>query len=873
MGWFSGEDVKVLGLTFTSLSDQSYDKYMRFRRGLIFASAGNAEVYGMELYKYRKNYKRSYDHRRIRRAGLNGEPVSIEKRDYTPILTYLQDNYDPEVSSIDTLIERTRINSSYTEDIPTSAEQFDIFELFTDQVGGKPYFVHDDDNDIDVYSNMDTVGEDENNVTWEITTPHSMSADNRTMSFVYTERTYKKVCEDTDDGSGNGTTFQTCHIEQDTTTTNIDGNYDVQDYFWSKVVALSTNNGNVVKATYQVHTQYYRNAYTLLPPVVLTHAPLMSIKEQNHTLEIDNEDATEEEKRLARKQRKLLKSFGLTFDTLESLINNGQIDDLKVGLAISPDDALRSMAVTKYLYNYFELIGGDANIPTVVSATRNRYFSFQLGNMTASCSFNLSEVTINGTMPNGNQAREWRIKFRQTITNEEKYDLKMKKVYIDCFPGGDTDGKTVKVMLDEVKAEYNSYNGNPDDRPDNVTKAFDELPPNDCFKRIKPSKYQNVFCSESEIDAQIAEYLTYELDPNSSTKTIIYEKVMHKIKHGISDGDKYFVRERTVYSQEPYEDGVEAGFNPVLAIDFFKQINENQYKQFTYCAGRITYVIDGETVTKEHTTRDGSFRLFMLEEAMSGLPFNEFCDLYDKGMCGIAFSIEITHLKWYQTATFAIVFQIVMIVIAVAITIASAGSGTSISAAILDVATNMVVAYAITEITAFVAAKIGGDIGKIAAVASAIAVLVLAGKLDTNNLGQLFLTMADQYIKADLQSLKDDMKRMQSEYKEFAEELNKKMKKITDYMGKHENSRTREEIYANIQVRDWMNASTGSRIISMEEIEQLEDEEWKLPEVKSIEYDQAEILYNKISIPEDNYEFEHKMLPNFSFGDDKMIKD
>jgi len=293
-----------------------------------------------------------------------------------------------------------------------------------------------------------------------------------------------------------------------------------------------------------------------------------------------------------------------------------------------------------------------------------------------------------------------------------------------------------------------------------------------------------------------------------------------------------------------------------VTIELRKKIDANSYKRFVYTAGKLEYDIDDHTAKIYHDTADSSFRMFMLDGYMRGLPFKEYTAIYDESMVGLAYSHVSVYVKWYQRKGFSFIVQVVLIVVSIF---------TSGATSYLVVAARVALAYAIGAIAMRISDYVGGDLGVILGVIFAMVSFYFTGSLNVESASGMWLKAADMYMKLESQKQKNEAEQTIKALRKLKKEMNRKMIELRQSMEASEYSgMDRAVIIAKIASEMEVD---DSGFFNEGLVSAVEEQEWRLNEVKPVDYDQAETLYNRtVNIPRDVYEFEHNMIKIEMFG-------
>jgi hypothetical protein len=526
---------------------------------------------------------------------------------------------------------------------------------------------------------------------------------------------------------------------------------------------------------------------------------------------------------------------------------------------MAPEDSIKSAAIAKYMFHFFEEIGGgNPLIAEKIGAERNIEYEFEVNGLTVKQSFYLAEDIIDEPMTDGVYGG-WKIRLKQSVSNRQRYGPKIEEMYTEHIGG------SASTLTEKYNTFVDLHKNNPDST--DYMDWYNELPPADYYKTTLLKKYAYAFCYEEDIASSIYYSMHSDISAEGEDPEFVKYWSMDTYKSfNTLRGDEeseYFASVVAVDTPQsvhiPSE--TDSGFYLVKAVkkvtvEIRKKINNNSYKRFIYTAGKLKYDIDDHIAKVDHDTADSSFRIFMLDGYLRNRPFKEYTSLYDESMVGLAYSHVSVYVKWYQRNGFRFIVQVVLIIIAIF---------TYGSTSYLIIIAKMALAYAISKIAMKLSEYVGGDLGVILGVIFALVAFYFTGTLDTNSTIGAWLKVADMYLKLESQKQLHEADQTMKALRKLKKEMNRKMIELRQAMEATEYSgMDRAVIIAKIA--DEMEVD-DSGFFNEELVSAVEEQEWKLNEVKPVDYNQAETLYNRtVNIPRDVYEFEHNMIKIEMFG-------
>ena len=217
------------------------------------------------------------------------------------------------------------------------------------------------------------------------------------------------------------------------------------------------------------------------------------------------------------------------------------------------------------------------------------------------------------------------------------------------------------------------------------------------------------------------------------------------------------------------------GKSAVMTLRY--QGNSTEYKQLVISNFLQTYTVSGNNFAAYLTTGGGFCRIVVPLDVFNGLQYKDFVDVYEYGLCLLAYSATTTKIKWYETGAFGTLLKIA----AIAITIISLGSASSVSAALWTIAT----ATAIMLAASMIASAIGGTFGAIVGAVVAIAAMAYFGGYGFES-PELWLMSANKAIGVINQSIAMEMDKLSANWEAYLNEMTDKMGELKELNKEYE---------------------------------------------------------------------------------------
>lgn len=160
-----------------------------------------------------------------------------------------------------------------------------------------------------------------------------------------------------------------------------------------------------------------------------------------------------------------------------------------------------------------------------------------------------------------------------------------------------------------------------------------------------------------------------------------------------------YIRTQTTSTVE----GEFQGSTVVMTLQY--QGNSTEYKELIISNFEQNYTVSGHSFTSYLDSLGGMCRIIIPLNTLNSLPYKKFVWIYERSLCMLAYSLEVVHVKWYETGAFGSILKIVGAVV----TIWTLGAASSLYALVVAVAKVVVIGL----IVSYLANMIGGVAGAI----------------------------------------------------------------------------------------------------------------------------------------------------------------
>jgi hypothetical protein len=828
MGWFRSKYKHVQSITFQQLKGAPFSEWRYARRQIYFAMAGSDALnLTKELWKYKHDSKKNIPKRLAIELNSMPQTIDVNTVSYDDIRKYIEEETNiTDFQSIAYVDDKENTILGHEDSDPPIEDV--IQEYMNREHPDMAYLRYDDEEDYYYYCNQSDGDPDEDTIRWKILDRYFQN-DKKEAVLEYHDYTYHT--ETTEDDPDTEEDESSEELVQD------DGSdhvlvFDCSEYFYAKVYYVNTDNEIDPDAIIFVPYEYYTNGPSSTTNTnTVEFAPIFQLKGDNEPVDVQ------------KKQQKMLDYYGVQLDSVKGMISNGDIDDFRISYAVAPDDAIKSAAIAKYLYYFFEQVGGaDWTGREDLGDETNKTLTFEIAGLNVKQRFYLETKDESGTIPRPSDFAEYKVRLRQTTANADKYYDDVKSIYDDAIGGSETEIKAMYVAV------VNAYKND----PDAYKSYYDKLPPKDYFKENLKADYTYVYCVPADMEDILHDEL-FDEDGNREWEIESYTKfnTINTI-----ESEKFYVivekKEKQVYTKENGQGQVNIAES--VWVTLYYQLDPDNYRVYQYRNAVLNYDIDGHTAYIRHLKMDGSFRLFMLDGYLKGKPYKEFMSIHDKSLCGLIYVHQKIKIKWYQRSGFRLFLQIAAIVI----TVVTGGVAGAV-AIVINTALNIAVAYVAQKLASMIGGELGAVMGTVVAVA---AIVVSQGTSPT-----MWFAVADQYLKLKLIQTQEKMEKLQKNFEEYKKELDKKERMMRAFMASYKDY-SKETIIKNIANRAY-NEGFSDIKFDVETITELEENEWRMPEVQMADYNLGETEYNRVvNFTDGLYDFSSKVHQITYFGAD-----
>jgi hypothetical protein len=818
---FSGKRTYFRDLSFLQLLNNTFRASKSARKSLMFATNYDVELFMSEYHKYKADYKRTFNARKLDKIG------------YSTLSTSLLPVIDSErvFNAVEAIDDEVKVIKTYQKRV-----------IISDMIRMLEYFKN---NLSDTYDPISY-----NNSEYLLRCKRTSDGRIFTMMVHSMISPYADNLFNVEESEEAGTLEQRCDINWLRVTLSHPDEIVKYDIFDPQHVY---NNGTIVEdddgyAVYSISSSrvfkdvivYSRatvdgNLYYLLLPLDtiryiegnenLETTPVLTVKDDKFIKQQTNEYRF--------KHNMMLKMFGVDIDDMRDMITTNSIDDLKLGIAVSVIPT--NPATNKYLYNFFkkfQLSGTpiDYSRPTysertiednvTTSDTLSTQFLYDMITQDGEIiryRFNAYFDIIEGTI---SSKKYWRVEITDIMYNYETYGREVRDIYNSAIGTNDDDisDMTINDLVNDLEARLrvirreDTVDSNAD-----IVEAVNSLPYNAGSAKLS-SEFIYVYCKEYEIADKCDKHIKYEYDGNIVTHRIIgkYTETNKNLSNEYSYQSFYFPHITHTHhivtddgSGQP-NDWYTDDRTSNSVIQYQKQLTPNSIGVITLTNYSLEYLLDNHTINKVpifgHVE---DFRFVATRDIFDGITFNEFVMLYETSLCGFAYTVRSTYVKWYQTSAFSMFVQFVLVVITVA-TAGAATPATSTASALLSVAESVAMSYAVSLAGQYIAKEIGGTFGALIATVAVVTAMYYGGSFDDGMASaDLWFKSAETFLQMENVIIAEEMEKFNKDHKG---ELEKIYNETTELRKK-----TGEDSSILIMTADINNAAyPSSEIIDME---------------------------------------------------------
>jgi hypothetical protein len=255
------------------------------------------------------------------------------------------------------------------------------------------------------------------------------------------------------------------------------------------------------------------------------------------------------------------------------------------------------------------------------------------------------------------------------------------------------------------------------------------------------------------------------------------------------DGYVVYNKEETTY--EATEDGSVQIPVKYYTTSLYKKTGTSSHSLITYANPTEINSVNGKL-------REANIpRIPIVKSYFDAFSFRSKKDLLNHSFtCTLAIRAKID-----EPSTFEKILPQILQIGAIVIMVYSFGTASSISAALLQIAVTLAITYALTEIFKFIADKVGGDLGKVLAVAAVIATIYVAsqyGYMGQMNTVEGAIAATNATVGAYASYTEVEMDRLQKEAKKFDKKMDSMWKELEEARKSLENIKD-PELFALLQ--------------------------------------------------------------------------
>lgn len=577
--------------------------------------------------------------------------------------------------------------------------------------------------------------------------------------------------------------------------------------------------------------------------------PLLNIKDHSKSLEEIEEDEsgmTDEERAEYRKKRfynkKIIKSFSVDLDSFEAQIQNDTIKEMSVGMIFDFSKVGKSQSVLHTLYNSLHsILPTDLQVISPEKMDDGYYPANPIYRMSLDMPFGSGTITTSFVLQRRTYAKV-------IDYNPERFSIKVKakadeynsvrnrddavELYEDYFGAGTADGKTTLELRTEVIAEYNAT----DTPSEELETAFSLFPSKkSCMDiyditfftghlNVEPTSANDALVKLTDLGAGTEGYTAIMFKarrvPNSSPYEYFkMEKLFGKLVGTRALGE-IGSGLNTVYKIQKEDSGMDEVVEYIIS-DIFMHFSDG-----TYSSNRLF-----------NQGSDSGTDLFLpaASGTLNSMKFYDYIEAKDVLLSGVVFTVQVIKIKWYQQKWFAWV----LIVVAIVIAIISLGSATSISSALITLATEIIVAMAVAKAIEVIAPMLGIDPNDVRLVVALVSIVY-----GDASAALKLLQLADALMKRELQEELDKLKNIKNDMKKFKEEQDKLMRLAES----DSDSSKAPALWAIVDRIN--NAQKDGKLYTLDELEYMEEiEKYSVPFKPIYIANPSKALLDKVGIP------------------------
>ncbi len=222
------------------------------------------------------------------------------------------------------------------------------------------------------------------------------------------------------------------------------------------------------------------------------------------------------------------------------------------------------------------------------------------------------------------------------------------------------------------------------------------------------------------------------------------------------------------------------------------QGSATEYQELIISNYNQRYVISGQVMNANFTSEDT--RIIVPLDIFNSLKYREWVVIYENSLAMIGYSTETVEIKWYETAAFGFVLQVLAIIWTIVTFASDSGAVLTATQAFVAAAKAFAINYIIYKVVLYIADLIGGQLGALVAMAAVMYMTYVGG-------GQAGVTGSELWLKTAINGLsmytEAIAKDVEEKLKDLQDELDKLVGDITAINKKLEEQEGDPTLYAS----------------------------------------------------------------------------
>lgn len=200
------------------------------------------------------------------------------------------------------------------------------------------------------------------------------------------------------------------------------------------------------------------------------------------------------------------------------------------------------------------------------------------------------------------------------------------------------------------------------------------------------------------------------------------------------------------------------------------QGSATEYQEIVVSNFNGRYAISGQVLNAAFNSPDN--RIVIPLDIFNSLRYRYWVDIYENSLCMLGYAVETIEVKWYETAAFSFILQIVGFVLALP------SGGTSLT--LVEIAKAVLINVLITQVVMILAEAIGGELGALVAAAVAIYLSIEFGGLKDTSGQELWLKAADKGLSTITQAIAAETEEKMNEFNTQLDDLDAQIREIKE---------------------------------------------------------------------------------------------